>query len=113
MPMVRRLLKSVWLTMYQPHRAKCSSVAGTGLQQEIELAVVLETDDVLAAQAACDLAQDAALLLDDRRSGKEGILCDKDSLVHSNDVWSVTNMRNVRHTASGKGGKYAEGRADM
>ena len=25
MPMVRRLLKSVWLTMYQPHRAKCSS----------------------------------------------------------------------------------------
>ena len=43
-------------------------VAGTGLQQEIELAVVLETDDVLATQAACDLAQDAALLLDDRRS---------------------------------------------
>lgn len=88
-------------------------VAGTGLQQEIELAVVLETDDVLAAQAACDLAQDAALLLDDRRSGKEGVLCDKDSLVHSDDVWSVTNMRNVRHTASGKGGKYAGGRADM
>lgn len=80
-------------------------VAGMGLQQEIELAVVLETDDVLAAQAACDLAQDAALLLDDRRSGKEGVLSD--------DVWSVTNMRNVRHTASGKGGKYAEGRADM
>ena len=25
MPMVRRLLKSVWLTTYQPHRAKCSS----------------------------------------------------------------------------------------
>lgn len=88
-------------------------VAGTGLQQEIELAVVLETDDVLAAQAACDLAQDAALLLDDRRSGKEGVLCDKDSLVHSDDVWSVTNMRNVRHTASGRDGKYAEGRADM
>ena len=88
-------------------------VAGTGLQKEIELAVVLETDDVFAAQAACDLAQDAALLLDDRRSGKEGVLCDKDSLVHSDDVWSVTNMRNVRHTASGKGGKYAEGRADM
>ena len=88
-------------------------VAGTGLQKEIELAVVLETDDVLAAQAACDLAQDAALLLDDRRSGKEGVLSDKDSLVHSDDVWSVTNMRNVRHTASGKGGKYAEGRADM
>ena len=44
-------------------------VAGTGLQQEIEFAVVLETDDVLATQAACDLAQDAALLLDDRRSG--------------------------------------------
>ena len=88
-------------------------VAGTGLQKEIELAVVLETDDVLATQAACNLAQDAALLLDDRRSGKEGVLCDKDSLVHSDDVWSVTNMRNVRHTASGKGGKYAEGRADM
>lgn len=88
-------------------------VAGTGLQKEIELAVVLETDDILAAQAACDLAQDAALLLDDRRSGKEGVLSDKDSLVHSDDVWSVTNMRNVRHTASGKGGKYAEGRADM
>jgi len=85
-------------------------VAGTGLQQEIELAVVLETDDVLAAQAACDLAQDAALLLDDR---KEGVLSDKDSLVHSDDVWSVTNMRNVRHTASGRGGKYARGRADM
>ena len=67
-------------------------VAGTGLQQEIELAVVLETDDVLAAQAACDLAQDAALLLDDRRSGKEGVLSDKDSLFHSDDVWSVTNM---------------------
>ena len=82
-------------------------VAGTGLQQEIELAVVLETDDVLAAQAACDLA------LDDRRSGKEGVLRDKDSLVHSDDVWSVTNMRNVRHTASGRDGKYAEGRADM
>lgn len=88
-------------------------VAGTGFQQEIELAVVLETDDVLATQAACDLAQDAALLLDDRRSGKEGVLCDKDSLVHSDDVWSVTNMRNVRHTASGRDGKYAEGRADM
>lgn len=88
-------------------------VAGMGLQQEIELAVVLETDDVLAAQAACDLAQDAALLLDDRRSGKEGVLRDKDSLVHSDDVWSVTNMRNVRHTASGRDGKYAEGRADM
>ena len=88
-------------------------VAGTGLQQEIELAVVLETDDVLATQAACDLAQDAALLLDDRRSGKEGVLSDKDSLVHSDDVWSVTNMRNVRHTANGRGGKYAEGRADM
>jgi hypothetical protein len=40
-------------------------------------------------------------------------LCDKDSLVHSDDVWSVTNMRNVRHTASGRGGKYARGRADM
>ena len=89
-------------------------VAGTGFQQEIELAVVLETDDVLATQAACDLAQDAALLLDDRRSGKEGVLRDKDSLVHSDDdVWSVTNMRNVRHTTSGRDGKYAEGRADM
>lgn len=66
-------------------------VAGTGLQKEIELAVVLETDDVLATQAACDLAQDAALLLDDRRSGKEGVLSDKDSLFHSDDVWSVTN----------------------
>ena len=30
-------------------------VAGTGFQQEIELAVVLETDDVLATQAACIL----------------------------------------------------------
>lgn len=68
---------------------------------------------LLKRQTAFDLAQDAALLLDDRRSGKEGVLSDKDSLVHSDDVWSVTNMRNVRHTASGKGGKYAEGRADM
>ena len=84
-------------------------VAGMGLQQEIELAVVLETDDVLAAQAACDLAQDAALLLDDRRSGKEGVLRDKDSLVHSDDVWSVTNMRNVRPRQAEETGNMRKG----
>lgn len=50
---------------------------------------------------------------DDCRSGKEGVLSDKDSFVYSDDVWLVINMWNVWYMVNGRGGKYVEGCVDM
>lgn len=77
-------------------------VAGTGFEQEIELAVVLEADDVLAAQAAGDFAQDALLFLEYLGRHQKGVLPDENSLFHdtsgfgSAQIWRISGKRQTK-----------------
>ena len=77
-------------------------VAGTGFEQEIELAVVLEADNVLAAQAAGDLAQDALLFLEHLGRRQKGVLPDENSLFHhtsgfgSAQIWRISGKRQTK-----------------
>lgn len=71
---------------------KVPLVIGVCFEQEIELAVILETDNVLALQTAGDLAQDAFLLLEYFGRNRKVYCATKTAFSILMAIGSVTNI---------------------